>query len=63
MDKEGIVFGILLALLVQGFYEVIFYAIQGKFVEEWAASAASVVTFAVLFGLFYWKGYFKKTEG
>ncbi|MCJ7631436.1 hypothetical protein MUP77_03405 [Candidatus Bathyarchaeota archaeon] len=62
MDKEGIAFGILLSLLVQGFYEVIFYTLQGKFVEEWAASAATLGAFATFLGLLHWKGYFKKQK-
>ena len=63
MDKEGVVFGVLFSLLAQGFYETIFYALQGKFFEEWAASIASCGAFAFLFGFFYWKGYLRgKTE-
>jgi hypothetical protein len=62
MDKKGFVFGVLFSLLAQGFYETIFYALQRKFVEEWAASVASVGAFAVLLGLFYWIGYFKPKQ-
>jgi hypothetical protein len=62
MDKKSFVFGVLFSLLAQGFYETIFYALQGKLAEEWAASMAVTLALAFLSGLFYWKGYFKPKQ-
>ena len=62
MDKEGIVFGILLSLIVQGFYGMIFYAIQVRYVEEIAAMIATFGTFAVFYGVLRSKGYFERRE-
>jgi hypothetical protein len=62
MDKEGIVFGILLSLLAQGFYDIIFYVSQGKYVEEWAALTATSGTLLFLLLVLSRKGFFSKDK-
>jgi hypothetical protein len=62
MDKEGIAVGIILALLVQGLYDVLFYVSQGKYVEEWASFTALSGTLAFLLFVLAWKGYFRPKQ-
>ena len=59
VDKRSLAIGILLALLAQGLYDAVFYGIQGKTYEEWAAVGASVITFGLLFVMLYYQGYLK----
>jgi small-conductance mechanosensitive channel len=62
MDKESIAFGIILAVAVQGFYDILFYISQGKYVEEWASLTALSGTLAFLLIVLLWKGYFKPKQ-
>jgi len=62
MDKESIAVGIILALLVQGLYDILFYVSQGKYVEEWASFTALSGTLAFLLVFLSWKGYFKPKQ-
>ena len=62
MDKEGIVLGIILALIIQGLYDILFYVSQGRYVEEWASLTAMSGTLAFLLFVLSWKSYFKPKQ-
>ena len=63
LDMKSILIGIMISLSVQGFYETIFYFLQGKFVEESASLFASYIVIVVVYLTYYLMdltGYFKE---
>jgi hypothetical protein len=59
IDKEGIVWGVMISLAVQGLYDVLFYWLGGKIVEEWMAFSAAFLTLLFIASLFYLIGSLK----
>ena len=53
IDVRSLILGILLSLVVAGFYDSVSYFLEGKTIETNSASFASLVTFAVT-GIFFW---------
>lgn len=59
IDKEGIAWGVILSLAVQGFYDVLFYWMGGKIVEEWIAFVAVSLSLFFVIVIFYTTGSLK----
>lgn len=60
MDKESIVFGLVLSLAAQGLYDALLYGFSGKTIEENGAVFAAFVTVTFILLIFEVAGNFRK---
>jgi hypothetical protein len=60
IDKEGIVWGVILSLAVQGLYNSLFFLVGGEIIAEWASATSAILSVVFVFLVFYLTGSLKK---
>lgn len=62
VDKEGIAWGVILSLAVQGLYDTFYYMLIGRLWERWAAAMGVSLTLLFIFLIFFATGSLKEKK-